>query len=112
MDNLVIYKKALLLVKSVYLLIANNNELRTDFSLCDQLKRASVSVVLNISEGYGRGTKNYTNYLRIASGSANEVIAVLDIVSMVYNIEVVDLKNEYKYLAKQIIAFSRSFIKN
>lgn len=112
MENLIIYKKALLLVKNTYVLINSNEILKKDYSLCDQLKRAAASVVLNISEGYGRGTKNYTNYLKIASGSANEVIAVLDIVTMVYNIEVVDLRNEYKYLAKQITAFSKSFIKN
>jgi four helix bundle protein len=69
--DLRIYKKSLELVKEIYLLIEKNPKLSKDFSLCDQIKRASVSIPANISEGFFRSKKQTKNYLEIASGSAN-----------------------------------------
>ncbi len=107
--NLRIYLKAVALVGKIYNLIKENQILLRDFSLCDQLKRASVSVPANISEGYARSKKQFKNYLEIAKGSDNEVITLLDIVKLVYSINTDDLQNEYDILAKQITAFSNSF---
>lgn len=106
MKKLIIYQKALKLVGDIYNLIKSNDTLGKDFSLCDQLKRASVSVAANISEGYCRTKKQFKNYLSIASGSANEVITLLEIVELVYKSNTKSLKEEYDYLAKQISAFS------
>lgn len=44
LNDLKIYKKAIQLVSKVYQLIENNPKIIKDFSLCDQLKRASISV--------------------------------------------------------------------
>jgi len=107
--NLRIYLKALELVKRTYNLVKENQILSRDFSLCDQLKRAAVSVPANISEGYARTKKQFKNYLEIAKGSDNEVITLLDIVNLVYNIETDELQNEYDILARQITSFSNSF---
>ena len=55
-------------------------------SLADQLKRASLSVPLNIAEGYGkRGVPDRARFYDIARGSAHECGAVLD-ASRVLNI--------------------------
>jgi len=44
-----------------------------DFGLRDQLRRASVSVMANISEGFGRRSdKEFANFLNMAHGSAAE----------------------------------------
>jgi four helix bundle protein len=44
------------------------------FGLTLQLRTASVSVSSNIAEGNGRGTKkDYVRFLRISTGSLNEV---------------------------------------
>jgi len=49
-----------------------------DFSFCDQIKRASVSIMNNIAEGYERkGDKQLKNFLFIAKGSAGEVRSML-----------------------------------
>ena len=46
--------------------------------MCDQIRRASVSVMSNIAEGFERGTQaEFVNYLFIAKGSAGEVRAQL-----------------------------------
>ena len=77
MKKLIIYQQSLKLIAQIYLLIRSNKQLQRDFSLCDQIKRASVSILTNIAEGYHRHVKQWRNYLKIASGSANEVVALL-----------------------------------
>ncbi|MEZ4317950.1 MAG: four helix bundle protein [Myxococcota bacterium] len=47
--------------------------------LRDQAIRSADSVVLNIAEGMARGGKPGANHLRIASGSAGEAFAALDV---------------------------------
>ena len=107
-DDLEIYKKSLLFVTEIYVLIRRNKALERDFSLCDQIKRAAVSVAANISEGYFRSIKQTKNYLEIASGSTNEVVTLLIIVSNVFKIDTSQLQTEYRILGKQINAFSIS----
>jgi len=112
LKKLIIYKKALALLIRIYQLIRNNVSLSRDFSLCDQLKRAAISVLTNIAEGYYRSQKQSQNYLQISSGSANEVVALLDIVSAVYKVNTTNIQEEYVTLGRQINAFSRSLTDN
>lgn len=109
LDDLIIYSKALSLVREIYQLINNNQILKRDYSLTDQIKRASVSVATNISEGYFRSRKQTKNYLEISSGSSNEMTTLLKIVYIIYQIQTKELQNEYIILGKQINAFSKSF---
>ena len=107
--SLRIYLKAIELVGRIYNLIKENQNLSKDFSLCDQLKRAAVSVVTNISEGYFRSKKQSQHYLEIASGSANEVVTILKIINLVYEIDTHFVQEEYIVLGKQINTFSSTF---
>lgn len=109
MEKLLIYKKARDLLKRTYSLTEQNEKLRKDFALKDQIRRSAISVVLNIAEGYGRGVKHFKSYLKISVGSVNEVIATLSIIQDVYQINTTELKNNYEILARQISAFSNSF---
>ncbi len=108
LNNLIIYKNAIELVKKIYQLINLNPKLKNDFSLVDQIKRASISVAANIAEGYFRSQKQTRNYLEIASGSTNEVVTLLKIVLLVYEISTLELQNEYTILGKQINSFSKT----
>jgi len=107
--SLQIYIKSKFLVTKIYLLTQENKKLFRDFSICDQIRRASVSVSCNISEGYYRSKKQTKNYLEIASGSANEVVTLLEIINDVYLIDTKVLQEEYRYLGKQINTFAARF---
>jgi len=49
-------------------------------SLADQLRRAAMSVPLNIAEGHGKtGTPDRKRYYAIARGSVMECFAILDV---------------------------------
>lgn len=50
------------------------------YGLIDQIRRAAVSICLNIAEGSGAGSDaEFTRFLRMAQRSAYEVIAALEI---------------------------------
>jgi len=45
-----------------------------DFDLRGQIRRASISIMANIAEGFGRRSdKEFANFINIAHGSATEV---------------------------------------
>ena len=77
--NLDVYKEAKNLVKIVYGLIEKFPKVET-YALCDQLRRAVISIPSNIAEGSGRTSlKNQAHFYTIAYGSLMEVLAQLDV---------------------------------
>jgi four helix bundle protein len=61
------------LVTVIYRLSADG-KFSKDFGLRDQIRRASVSVMSNIAEGFERGSqKEFSRFLRMAKGSSGEV---------------------------------------
>ena len=77
--NLKVYQIAKTVVKDVYQLIKKfPSEER--YALCDQLRRAVISVPSNIVEGLSRTSdKEKHNFLNIAYGSLMETLCQLDI---------------------------------
>ena len=78
-ENLAAYQRALDLVDKVYDLMKGfPSEER--FALCDQLRRAVVSVPSNIAEGLGRMSgKEQVRFIEISYGSLMEVYCQLTI---------------------------------
>ena len=76
-EDLAVYQKARGLAKEVYQL-TRNGTFSGDHGLVDQVRRAAVSVVSNIAEGFERGgNAELIQFLYIAKGSCGEVRAQL-----------------------------------
>jgi len=71
-EALPVWQKARGLVNCIYDLTGKES-FRRDFSLVDQIRRASVSVMSNIAEGFERGSNaEFLQFLYIAKGSSGE----------------------------------------
>ena len=72
-EDIAAWQRARVLTKEVYRL-TSQKEFSRDFALKDQIRRASVSIMSNIAEGFERsGTGEFTYFLSTAKGSAGEV---------------------------------------
>ena len=76
-EDIEAWQKARELTKAIYAL-SNDGQFARDFGLRDQVRRASVSIMSNIAEGFGRGgNKEFIQFLSTAKGSTSEVQAQL-----------------------------------
>jgi four helix bundle protein len=76
-EDIEAWKKARELTKIIYG-VTSQGKIATDFSLKDQLRRAAISVMANIAEGFEReGNKEFRQFLAMAKGSVGEVKALL-----------------------------------
>ena len=74
-EDLIVWQKALCLSRKIYQR-TNEGAFAKDWGLRDQVRRASVSILSNIAEGFGRySTPEFRKYLAIANGSSYEVRA-------------------------------------
>lgn len=72
-EDIQAWQKAREITKEIYQITAYTSFSR-DFGLRDQIRRASVSIMANIAEGFGRKTnKDFTHFLVQSHGSAAEV---------------------------------------
>ena len=71
------WQKARELTREIYR-VTNQGAFAKDFGLRDQIRRASVSIMSNIAEGFGRGgNREFVQFLSMAKGSVSEVQAQL-----------------------------------
>ena len=79
--NLRAYIEAKILVRKVYALLTKFPK-EEQYALCDQLRRAVISVPSNIAEGMGRvSPKEQVHFIEIAFGSLMEVGSQIDVAS-------------------------------
>jgi four helix bundle protein len=77
--NLEAYKESKTLVKQVYTLLKQFPR-EEQYALCDQLRRAVISVPSNIAEGSGRtSAKDQAHFFEMAFGSLMEVDCQMEI---------------------------------
>ncbi|HEX8737555.1 MAG TPA: four helix bundle protein [Pyrinomonadaceae bacterium] len=76
-EDLEAWKTARKATKEVYE-VSSREQFSRDFALVNQMRRASISVLSNIAEGFERGgDKEFLQFLSIAKGSCGEVRAQL-----------------------------------
>jgi len=72
-EDIQAWKRGRDLAKAVYA-VTRKGEFAKDFGLRDQIRRAAVSIISNIAEGFSRQTdKEFLQFLHVAKGSASEV---------------------------------------
>lgn len=111
--DLLIWQKSLSLIKEVYA-EAEKLPKTEEYNLKQQLKKAVVSVSLNIAEGKNRRTaKDFINFLNIAKGSLAEAEAVLLICEELKYLQTSeDIFARIEELAKMINSLITSIRKN
>lgn len=73
-EEIISWKKSKQLTLIIYRELVNCR----DFSFKDQIRRATISIMNNIAEGFERkGNKEFRNFLYIAKGSCAEVRSML-----------------------------------
>jgi four helix bundle protein len=98
-EDLRVWQGGIELVKQIYLL-TGDGELKRDFGLREQLRRAAVSIPTNIAEGFERSSrKEYLLFLNIAKGSAGELRSLLRVALDVGYLE----KPKYDQLRESVV---------
>ena len=73
-EDIVVWQKSRELVNIVYQVTVENEGFKRDFDLKSQIRRAAISVMSNIAEGFARRSdKAFASFLHIAHGSVAEV---------------------------------------
>ncbi len=100
-----VYRETKEFVKFIYK-ITQNFPKEEKYGLIDQIRRAAISVLLNIAEGFTKNSKNERRrFLWISQGSIGEVVAAFDIAQELEIINQEIYQEVYKKsenLAKQI----------
>ncbi len=90
-EDLDCWKASRELVKDIFLL-SKKGELNRDFDTKSQLRRAALSVMNNIAEGFGRYSRNdFRRFLEISKGSLFEVKSILYVLEDIEYFEKGDL---------------------
>lgn len=84
------------------------------FELSSQIRRAAVSIALNIAEGYGRkdSSAEFKHFLRNSLGSCNEVQVLLNLLKDLNYIDqekYLTCKEGYDILGKQLNALIKKW---
>jgi four helix bundle protein len=102
------WQRARELTRAIYHL-TENGPLARDFALRDQLRRAALSAMTNIAEGFGRRTKaDFAHFLDQARGSVVEVQSLLYVALDVSYISQQQFDQHYA-LAAEVISLIAAF---
>lgn len=104
-EELEVWQESRELTRRVYTL-TQDASVKRDWDLCRQIRRAAVSVMSNIAEGFERGSpKEFIHALYVARGSAGEVRSQLYLVSDAaphLREAIAVLQNDYASLSRRI----------
>jgi four helix bundle protein len=109
--KLIIYKKSKELVMETYKM-CDALPKQEFFTLAPQIKRAAVSILLNIVEGYNKKSrKEYCRFIDISIGSANELEVLFELTRDLKYLKDNDydaLNNKLFEVKKMLYSFQKS----
>ena len=109
-EKLDVYKKAKDLNKKVLKFLKNNKVI--DSYVRDQLRRASISMVINIAEGSGKFSKaDKRNFYTTSRGSVYECISLLEIIleeGQISQSEFQEFYNDFEEISKMLLSLINS----
>ena len=107
--NFKVYQDAIMAYKFVVLITQNFP--RDFYHLVDQIRRAALSVILNIAEGSAKNSdKDFNRYLGNSLGSVNEVAACLEVafqLNLLSKEDYIKGNSMFELLANQLGGFSK-----
>lgn len=109
-EKLNVYQASLDLASNIYILTESWPKTEI-FGLTGQIRRAAVSISLNIAEGSGRTKKDFRHFLDMARSSCQECIPLLEIAKrrkFINENEFNKFYENFSMIAKQISALKRS----
>lgn len=102
-EDLEVWKESVEIAKLIYI-ISENDKIKSDYGMKDQIRRSATSISNNIAEGFEyNSTKNFIKYLKIAKGSAGELRSQLYILFQTGYIS----EEIYKEIFEQCINISK-----
>ena len=97
-EDIQAWQKAREVTKMIYAVTANGSFAK-DFGLRSQIQRASVSIMANIAEGFGRRSdKEFANFLNMAHGSVSETQSHLYVALDLHYVDQVTFNKIYELL--------------
>lgn len=113
--KLEVYKRAKALSHTVCKLI-KTFPVDERFGLCDQLRRAVMSIPINIAEGFGRfSAKEKAHFIQIVFGSLNEVMCELELSldeNYINEEQLKELEQQIIPIGRQLSALHKSILGN
>lgn len=110
-----VYNYSKVLVISIYKLLENYPQ-EEKFAICNQIRRAAVSVPSNIAEGFGRtSSKEKIHFIEISYGSLMEVSCQIEISHDLGYIDKVDFDSinlQIETIARLLSSLRFSIMKN
>ncbi len=104
-ENLDVYGKAEDLNKEILRFVKENKQI--DSYLRDQLRRASISMVINIAEGSGKFSHaDKRNFYTISRGSVYECVSICKIVAsedQMTEIQFADFYKKFEVISKMLL---------
>ena len=109
-ENLNVYQKAKALNKEILNFLKENRQI--DSFIRDQMKRASISIVINIAEGSGKFSKaDKRNFYTISRGSVYECASLLELISdekQITQEKFTDFYEKFETISKMLLGLINS----
>ncbi len=111
--KLVVYQHSRRYVKTLYLLM-KKFPAEEKYALCDQIRRAAVSITSNIAEGMGRvSEKDKLHFIEFAFGSLYETMSQIEIaldLEYITQEEYNDVENQVTQIARMLSGLRKTYL--